>query len=315
MTLVDLAVLIFKEVGVIVTELGARLKEARLQKGYSLDDLQEITKIQKRYLIGIEEGNYASMPGSFYVRAFIKQYAEAVGLNPHDILQQYQNEIPNSQVTEVAQSFSNSHNRRKLVKTTSSSKVMESVPKLIVGLFVVVIIVIALTLIFKKTNETPPFDEDDDVLEYEKTAIPKNPKEEDNKENKEEDKVENNEEDEAEEDVKPTQTLSPAVALPDGESFEYTLTGAEQMLVRVEVLKESSWIGIRDIKGTELLGEKATAYNVGQKLEFDASAQEYIRIRLGRALNVKVFINDQEVPMNTEELTQNIIIKKGVAAQ
>ncbi|MEG0384046.1 MAG: helix-turn-helix domain-containing protein, partial [Solibacillus sp.] len=29
-----------------MTELGARLKEARLAKGYSLDDLQEMTKIQ-----------------------------------------------------------------------------------------------------------------------------------------------------------------------------------------------------------------------------------------------------------------------------
>ena len=41
-----------------LTELGNRLKEARVAKGFSLDDLQEITKIQKRYLIGIEEGNY-----------------------------------------------------------------------------------------------------------------------------------------------------------------------------------------------------------------------------------------------------------------
>ena len=49
----------------LLTELGARLKEARLAKGYSLEDLQEITKIQKRYLIGIEEGNYSIMPGSF----------------------------------------------------------------------------------------------------------------------------------------------------------------------------------------------------------------------------------------------------------
>ncbi|MFL6517543.1 MAG: helix-turn-helix domain-containing protein, partial [Bacillus sp. (in: firmicutes)] len=56
-----------------MTELGNRLKEARLAKGLSLDDLQSMTKIQKRYLIGIEEGNYASMPGNFYVRAFIKQ--------------------------------------------------------------------------------------------------------------------------------------------------------------------------------------------------------------------------------------------------
>ena len=61
-----------------MTELGKILKEAREAKGLSLDDLQQITKIQKRYLIGIEEGNYDMMPGKFYVRAFIKQYAEAV---------------------------------------------------------------------------------------------------------------------------------------------------------------------------------------------------------------------------------------------
>ena len=54
---------------------------------------------------------------------------------------------------------------------------------------------------------------------------------------------------------------------------------------------------------------------VGETLEFDASQQDYIRIRLGRALNVKVFINEQEVPMNTEKVTQNLIIKKEVAAQ
>ena len=79
-----------------LTELGNRLKEARLVKGLSLDDLQEITKIQKRYLIGIEEGNFSSMPGKFYVRAFIKQYAEAVGLEPEEIFEKFNSEIPNT---------------------------------------------------------------------------------------------------------------------------------------------------------------------------------------------------------------------------
>jgi cytoskeletal protein RodZ len=310
MTLVDLAVLIFKEVGVIVTELGARLKEARVQKGYSLDDLQEITKIQKRYLVGIEEGNYASMPGSFYVRAFIKQYSEAVGLDPHEILKQYQNEIPASQVSEVSQSFSNSHNRRKLVNTTSSNKMMESVPKLIVGLFVVVILIIAITLISKKLNETPPIVQDGDNMSFEinKPAISTDPEEEDKEEDTEE-----NKEDEEVEVVEPVQTLSPAVALPDGQSFEYTLSGVEEMLVRIEVISGPSWIGIRDSNGTEQL--TVNDYKIGDEFEFDASTLDYIRIRLGRALNVKVFINDQEVLLNTEQLTQNIIIKKEVAAQ
>ena len=86
-----------------LTELGARLKEARLARGYSLEDLQNITKIQKRYLIGIEEGNYAIMPGSFYVRAFIKQYAEAVGLDADEVLTEYRKDIPEVQKEEGAE--------------------------------------------------------------------------------------------------------------------------------------------------------------------------------------------------------------------
>lgn len=33
-----------------MSELGQQLREARLQKGMSLDDVQEMTKIRKRYL-------------------------------------------------------------------------------------------------------------------------------------------------------------------------------------------------------------------------------------------------------------------------
>ena len=36
------------------------------------------------------------MPGNFYVRAFIKQYAEAVGLDPEELFEEFKNEIPNT---------------------------------------------------------------------------------------------------------------------------------------------------------------------------------------------------------------------------
>ena len=41
-----------------MTELGQKLTEAREAKGLSIDQLHEITKIQKRHLVAIEEGNY-----------------------------------------------------------------------------------------------------------------------------------------------------------------------------------------------------------------------------------------------------------------
>ncbi|MDF2961751.1 MAG: Xre family transcriptional regulator [Paenibacillus sp.] len=77
-----------------MSDLGQLLRKARMEKKISLDDLQETTKIRKRYLEAIEDGNYKVLPGNFYVRAFIKSYAEAVGLDPNEVLRLYQSVIP-----------------------------------------------------------------------------------------------------------------------------------------------------------------------------------------------------------------------------
>ncbi|HEY8529752.1 MAG TPA: helix-turn-helix domain-containing protein [Paenibacillaceae bacterium] len=85
-----------------MSDLGQLLRKAREQRGYTLDDIQELTKIRKRYLEAIEEGDYKVLPGSFYVRAFVKNYAEAVGLNAEEVLRLYQKELPQPPMTDVA---------------------------------------------------------------------------------------------------------------------------------------------------------------------------------------------------------------------
>ncbi|WP_195573285.1 helix-turn-helix domain-containing protein [Paenibacillus sp. 1001270B_150601_E10] len=76
-----------------MSELGQMLKKARLERGLTLDDVQEATKIRKRYLEAIEEGDYKVLPGAFYVRAFVKTYAEHVGLNPDELAPYYTEEM------------------------------------------------------------------------------------------------------------------------------------------------------------------------------------------------------------------------------
>lgn len=61
--------------------IGDRLRQARLNKNISLDELQQKTKIQKRYLEAIEKGAFNLLPGDYYVRTFLRQYATAVGEN------------------------------------------------------------------------------------------------------------------------------------------------------------------------------------------------------------------------------------------
>lgn len=77
-----------------MSDLGALLRKAREQRGYTLDDIQELTKIRKRYLEAIETGEYKVLPGSFYVRAFVKTYAETVGLDAEEVLRLYHKELP-----------------------------------------------------------------------------------------------------------------------------------------------------------------------------------------------------------------------------
>jgi cytoskeletal protein RodZ len=84
-----------------MSDLGALLRKAREQRGYTLDDIQEYTKIRKRYLEAIETGDYKVLPGSFYVRAFVKTYAETVGLDAEEVLRLYQKELPQPPSTET----------------------------------------------------------------------------------------------------------------------------------------------------------------------------------------------------------------------
>ncbi|WP_345783718.1 helix-turn-helix domain-containing protein [Ureibacillus aquaedulcis] len=286
-----------------LTELGTRLKEARLSKGYSLDDLQEITKIQKRYLVAIEEGNYSIMPGTFYVRAFIKQYAEAVGLEVDEILDEFKKEIPNQPKEEVAQSISQSPTRRKL-NTRSTNRMLETMPKFIVGLFIVVTLVAVWFLYQQKMASNQPEEEVDETeVEYEQQVPPPtDPALEEEEEpaagDTEEPVVE-----EEEEEPTPTQTISEGV--PEGETTSYTLSGTETMNVRIEVSGDT-WVGIRNAEGSEQV--EARVYTAGEVVEFDATANAYARIRLGNANNTKVFINDEPLQFVQTITTQNIII-------
>ncbi|WP_261806398.1 helix-turn-helix domain-containing protein [Lapidilactobacillus luobeiensis] len=122
-------------------EVGKKLRSARIEKGYTLDDLQQITKIQKRYLIAIEEGNFDQLPGDFYVRAFIKQYAETVGLDSHELLSDYRDTIPETQPQEYAEN-SIENKKRTLHDETNSFGywLRNNTGKIIIGVVIVIVV-------------------------------------------------------------------------------------------------------------------------------------------------------------------------------
>ena len=67
-------------------EVGERLRQAREGKGLTLEQVEEITRIRRRYLQALEDEDYGQLPGEVFARGFLRNYALAVGLDPEEIL-------------------------------------------------------------------------------------------------------------------------------------------------------------------------------------------------------------------------------------
>ncbi|MBI4664853.1 MAG: helix-turn-helix domain-containing protein [Nitrospinae bacterium] len=70
---------------------GAHLKNIRLAKGASLDEISSQTKVKKSYLEAIEREDSKSFPAPVFMKGFLKAYAKALGLDPEEISVKYLN--------------------------------------------------------------------------------------------------------------------------------------------------------------------------------------------------------------------------------
>ena len=62
-----------------VTDL--RLAERRRKKGVALEQISQATKIGMRALRAIEAGEFQKLPGGVYSTSYIRQYAQAIGVD------------------------------------------------------------------------------------------------------------------------------------------------------------------------------------------------------------------------------------------
>lgn len=72
--------------------LHKELKEIRLKKGISLKEISSKTRIRLDYLEKIEAGDYSVSPLPF-VRAFLREYAEVVGIDPNLVMSKFDKKI------------------------------------------------------------------------------------------------------------------------------------------------------------------------------------------------------------------------------
>ena len=72
------------------TTLGAYLRAERERRDLSLRAISESTKVSLPLLEGLESDDISRWPGGIFRRAFVRSYAEAVGLNPDDVYRRFE---------------------------------------------------------------------------------------------------------------------------------------------------------------------------------------------------------------------------------
>lgn len=87
---------------------GEKLKEVREAKGYSLDYIEEETKIRKLYINALEQETFEVLPPRVYATGFVRRYSKFLGLNADEMVVEFQsrayyNESIHEEVTQISQ--------------------------------------------------------------------------------------------------------------------------------------------------------------------------------------------------------------------
>ncbi|SCM04096.1 helix-turn-helix domain-containing protein [Bacillus wiedmannii] len=294
-----------------MTELGQKLKEARGTKGLSMDQLHEITKIQKRHLVAIEEGNYDVLPGAFYARAFIKQYADAVGLDGEELLVEYQSTIPQSEKRDVPQ-VSTGQKTQETMQKSSSWPIADHMPKVLVALLVIafgVVIWFVFQALTGKGDEKVPNAQSEKIEVKKAENSPLDTKKDEVK--AEEPKKEEPKKEEPKKEEQPAQPTGQEEVKVVGTTGKVsTLEIHNNKTLELEISgKGASYVDVKDDAGNVILN--ATVQE-GQIEKRDVSTLKEVRLNIGNATNVEVKLNGQVVayPLDPEkELHQRLVIK------
>jgi cytoskeletal protein RodZ len=291
---------------VFVMEIGARLKEAREEKNISLDSLQETTKIQKRYLIAIEEGNLQILPGKFYARAFIKEYANAVGLDPNELLEEYKEEVPKTEDESEVQ-YSRMQRTRKDSSPEKNNSIFSLMPTIIVillviGIFFAAWYFIQLTMSDDETD-SPEEQNDNEIIinNPEKNTDDNGDADQEEAEDTEDTNEESNEE--TDEEASEAE-LSIVDEETSGTNSTFDLNDAGDEVTLTLVSNGNTWLDVENEAGESLY---SGMFSEDQSpVELDVSDEESVYFNIGNAADLTISFNDTELEYPIDPV-QNVV--------
>lgn len=270
--------------------LGEKLKQARIAKNLSIEEVHKITKINRNYLAALETSSVEVFPAEVYYKNFLKRYASYLGLNGEQILQEY-NDSKKQQENKVV------HKRNISKEKNVKNKKDFFIPII----FIILIFVLLLMNYFIKNDASKTEQEIDDLISvnniYDKQSDKKiNDENNDVKENKTLEPDKNTEQEPAKQEPTVNQEIQTAPKI------QQEVTPAPQLPAQKLVIKaiNDTWVDVyADGK------RKYTGYIFAGNQTF-VRANDVFNIKIGDVTGVDVFFNDVRVDISSGAADNNV---------
>ena len=108
--------------------LGQYLKKLREERGFTLEDVAEETKLRERYLRALEQDRFEALPAEVYAKLFLKVYAQFLKIDRKELYSRYESQRTPAQ--------------RKAVPTTPERKLLRARWLPLGGILVLVLVAV-----------------------------------------------------------------------------------------------------------------------------------------------------------------------------
>jgi cytoskeleton protein RodZ len=79
---------------IVPPSFGASLREARIRRNISLEEIAAHTKINRSFLQDLERNDFSKWPhNQFYCESYLRAYSTAIGLDPHEVIDAFRGEL------------------------------------------------------------------------------------------------------------------------------------------------------------------------------------------------------------------------------
>lgn len=267
-------------------EIGAILRAAREEKGLSLQEVSDITRVTVSRLHAIEEGNMDYFKDDIsYVRYYIRFYANALDIDYETIREPLKNALNDFEETQKIQITTEHKIIESNVKTTAGKYSKEKKVDISQMLLIAGIVSLSMILLFTFiTYILPSFNKDKPIIDPDPIVdpLPNNPEDEDI--------------------VKPDPVVKKIQVDKIGEK-EYVISNFDENPIsfKIHIGNSDTWVNLK-INNEKISNPASTIYKPNDVVEwmYTPNMEDILTIQIGRVHSNHITINDELLEIDSK---------------